>query len=501
MIHSKELGQVYTPEHIVDMMLDEVGFDGRNIVTATVWEPSFGTGNFLVPIVKRIINQCREYGFTNGAIADMLSDHIYGNEIDHDAFTETLSRLNRLTLGFGLGFINWKHLCTNSSLEEDVHPYESFDYIIGNPPYVRCHNMDDATKDALPRFQYACGTTDAYILFFELCISRLSDNGRLIFISPNSYLKNTSQKPFRNFLLENNLIEKIIDFKQTQVFDDALVYTAITILRKSRKDTSFKYVDFSGFEDNGSVVVNINGDIKNRRTWCFSNSADEAFLSANRALPNKLRDICNVLNGVSTNKDSVYVASTIKKTEDQLVVEFNGHLVEKSIIRNALKASSLENKYILFPYRWSEQEHRYVAIDEETLRDEYPLAYQYLLCNRTHLETRDMECGAAWYEYARSQGLRNNSSKIAFKNIVSTDASKPIAFSDAPADTIVYSGLFVTIPDASNESLIKSILSSREFKRYCVLCGKDMHGGYVSINSKTILEYGYVPNHIKSKSA
>ena len=38
----KELGQVMTPDYIVDMILDDIGYTGDNILNKKIMEPSFG---------------------------------------------------------------------------------------------------------------------------------------------------------------------------------------------------------------------------------------------------------------------------------------------------------------------------------------------------------------------------------------------------------------------------------------------------------------------------
>jgi adenine-specific DNA-methyltransferase len=53
----KNLGQVFTPKWIVDLMLDKCGLDNDNILEKTILEPSCGDGAFLCQIVKRIVEK------------------------------------------------------------------------------------------------------------------------------------------------------------------------------------------------------------------------------------------------------------------------------------------------------------------------------------------------------------------------------------------------------------------------------------------------------------
>ena len=56
---TKDLGQVFTPNHIVDLILDEVGYFGEKIINRKILEPSFGDGAFLIKIIQRLIDTCK----------------------------------------------------------------------------------------------------------------------------------------------------------------------------------------------------------------------------------------------------------------------------------------------------------------------------------------------------------------------------------------------------------------------------------------------------------
>ena len=51
----KEKGQYITPEKIVVMILDDIGYAEDEVLTKKIMEPSFGDGAFLSEIIKRII--------------------------------------------------------------------------------------------------------------------------------------------------------------------------------------------------------------------------------------------------------------------------------------------------------------------------------------------------------------------------------------------------------------------------------------------------------------
>ena len=54
----KLFGKIYTPQHIVEKILDDVGFSGSSILGKLIIDPACGDGQFLTEIVKRIIYKC-----------------------------------------------------------------------------------------------------------------------------------------------------------------------------------------------------------------------------------------------------------------------------------------------------------------------------------------------------------------------------------------------------------------------------------------------------------
>lgn len=80
----KQEGQYMTPEKIVSMILDAIGYTGEEILNKKIMEPSFGKGVFLKAITERIINVSEKIGLSKDNIAAILNDNIYGIEKDFE---------------------------------------------------------------------------------------------------------------------------------------------------------------------------------------------------------------------------------------------------------------------------------------------------------------------------------------------------------------------------------------------------------------------------------
>jgi type I restriction-modification system DNA methylase subunit len=93
---TKKLGQVFTPERIVKIMLDEAGFDRTNVLVFKIMEPSFGKGVFLIEIIKRIIRKGRDFNYSKKQIENIIEENVYGIEVDEELFDETINSIKLL---------------------------------------------------------------------------------------------------------------------------------------------------------------------------------------------------------------------------------------------------------------------------------------------------------------------------------------------------------------------------------------------------------------------
>jgi hypothetical protein len=114
--------------------------------------------------------------------------------------------------------------------------FQFFDIVIGNPPYISAL----AAKKILPaelRDQYkliyksASGAYDMYLLFLELGLNLLSENGNLVLITPTKFLSAKYGEAFRG--IANQSLSEIADFDNAKIFDSAGVSTFVSFYSKN----------------------------------------------------------------------------------------------------------------------------------------------------------------------------------------------------------------------------------------------------------------------------
>lgn len=544
-------GQYMTPDPIVSMILHASGYTGQLILTKNIMEPSFGEGAFLRNIVAQLIIEGRKAGLSETEIAEIINSRVYGIEKDRNLYHRAIDRLNHLLDAFGIPNVAWDNLICGDTLIEYKSYVGAMDYVVGNPPYVRVHNLQPQYRALAKEFRFANGIIDLYVVFYEIGIMMLNDTGKLGFISPNSFLQNTSQQAFRNYLAESGYLSAIYDFKTSTIFDDADTYTCICLLNKDqhRSDSSVDYKEFSMYQEVASnrFEQEYFQNQLHGKAWNLCSEENIQFLEENKDLPLKVQDIAIVQNGIVTNCDKVYVIHAYE--DEELSIPYMGkHMdkerivyfrdkggkvcqIESTILHRLVKASRfngvMDNTYIIFPYIESSAQKRstcihdemktiFCPLTEQSLRRSFPKAYEYLSSFRDELAKRDMDKNTAWFLFGRSQGLHNSCyKKIVFKHIMNkaTPVIEPHVLDE---DVIVYSGMYTIINprafisseprcnenDTSNtnifhepfrEDILESlcrIFASKDFARYCVLSGKPKSGGYVEVSTKMIKQFG-----------
>ncbi len=485
----KTLGQVFTPNWIVTEILDLVGYNSSSILDKYILEPSSGDGVFLLEIVRRYINISLSHKIDKKTIISNLEKYIYAVEIDEIEYHKSIRNLDNLVSDLLSKEIkvSWQFFHQNTL--DFYKSYQGFfDIIVGNPPYIRIHNLELSTRAFLKEnFVFSEGTIDLYLCFFEMSFAMTKPDGLIGFITPNSYLHNSSYKLFRNYLKEAKTLRTLIDFKANKVFKGFSTYTAISVFDKNNKGDFFEYKEYVA--NKIQPINQVKFASLDSSDWSFATQEDENFLlQIDKNRTSQVKDFFDVQYGFATLRDKIFIA--ISEPHDDEYVKFNGHLVEKSILKNIVKGSKFkgflnQNEFVLFPYELIN--NRYKVIPEPVMQEKFPKAYQYLCSNKEELEKRDIDKNALWYEFGRSQGVQSIHKE---KIVLSTLVNGSINFYKLPKEVMVYSGLFIVKNQESvSWKVIEDLLKSEEFYRYIRLTGKDFSGGYKSITSKQIKEY------------
>jgi hypothetical protein len=203
-----------------------------------------------------------------------------------------------------------------------------FDVVVGNPPYVDSKKLKLYSAYFSQHYHCYAGTADLYVYFFELAFRVMKINGCLGFINSNKFMKTSYGENLRQFLSTKN-IRQIIDFTDYRVFEDALVASAILVVRNNAPSENIKISFVTPKRDTYEFLKDY---VHDHHFFTKSSHLDKEiwFLSANGKIPVKRKIEENtvklqniegiaIFRGVTTGYNEAFIID--ETTKKQLIVE------------------------------------------------------------------------------------------------------------------------------------------------------------------------------------
>lgn len=490
----KEKGVVYTPEIITRYIVSNtLNCDS----VPTVLDPSCGCGAFLVTAAEYMHERyCISY-------SEIISSYLYGVDIDSNAIDRIKSLLSLIVL-----MNNEEEKCRFNFICADtldkktfdrLHKMQKngFDCVVGNPPYVRNKNMSEDTKCHLTNWvSSSVGNVDLYIPFFEIGIKLLSDNGKLGYISPNSYLQGVNGRSLRKYFATEQYQLEIIDFRDCQVFDNVTSYTCITLVDKSVKTDVIKYFRLNKtntLEKHTFSEYNYT-DFPDGKPWRMRESSIDDIIHKLESSGTPLSH-WKIRNGLATLKNDLYFFSPIKEDTKYYYREYNGksYKIEKNVCikvakPNIIKSEAeLEQKMEIAIFPYTHTDSTYQLIEEDDFKSSFPETYKFLIEYKSLLLNRDKGHGKypAWYAYGRTQGMNNFGRKLLIPYI----GGSPVAVMSLDPDVLFYCGYALFSENIEELKILKIFLESEAFWFYIFHTSKPYSKGYMAFAKNYIVNF------------
>lgn len=217
----KNMGQFLTNDvNLIGYMIKDL-----DLLSGKILEPSCGTGDFLVFIVKKMIVLLKNKKYSEEKILDYIIENVYANDLDDNALMiselRVLSVLSELINNVKiknpkynmkkLNFYNFDYLEKNKFNKK-------FSIIIGNPPYVtfygrRSRNMTEEKRKYFNTFDFVQNKKgnnkfNISMFFIENSLKYLRDGGHLKFILDMSFLE-TAFIDIRKYIVQNYYITSL----------------------------------------------------------------------------------------------------------------------------------------------------------------------------------------------------------------------------------------------------------------------------------------------------
>lgn len=230
----EERGAIFTRREVVDFILDLAGYTSdRPLHQMRLLEPSFGAGDFLISAVERLL------AASPGASSRELGDAIRAVEVHELTFRETRARIESLLRRHGFSELEAEELCEAWLLSDDFLLADlegEFDFVVGNPPYVRQELLSDVLiAEYRRRYATVYDRADIYVPFIERSLALLSTGGVLGFICADRWMKNRYGGRLRQLVADRYHLRAYIDMVDTPAFlSEVVAYPAIFMIANER---------------------------------------------------------------------------------------------------------------------------------------------------------------------------------------------------------------------------------------------------------------------------
>ncbi|MFC5531213.1 Eco57I restriction-modification methylase domain-containing protein [Cohnella yongneupensis] len=239
-IVKKKSGSFYTKPEIVELILDLVGYTANSpLFEKSLLEPSTGHGAFLIPAVERLleslVNHLGHNVFNDEEnLYNLLHKAIRSIELNKEKHEYLIEALTEVFLKKGASARFSKRLLDKWLVQTDFlfwnQPVEQpFDFIVGNPPYIRIENIEETVaKKYRSTYKTLFDRADIYVAFIEHSLEMLNKDGHLCFICTDRFTKNRYGKDIRKLVSEQYHVIHYLDIHNSQPFiDEVSAYPCI----------------------------------------------------------------------------------------------------------------------------------------------------------------------------------------------------------------------------------------------------------------------------------
>jgi len=356
--NKKKRGIYYTPKPIVNLIVKNVFAELEkkqvDLQKIRILDPACGSGSFLIKCYDFILQKFlpKEDGneFINSESIEnisyekkvgLLENNIFGVDVDVMAveiaqlnlFLKAVSKKKHLpilrnnilhgnsliadkSVKVGRGF-DWKEELPTIMNEG------GFDVVIGNPPYVRPHNLEKDYKELLwKNFTTFKAKSDLYNCFMEKGINLLKNGGIFSFIVPHTWTSLESFYEIRKFILETCKIIKLIQLPK-KVFKKATVEACIFIFAKENdlQAREENEVIVEKFDESGKVTIVKKfqqSKIKTNHLYNFELYSEEAgneILNKVKKQGTELENLVKFSYGLKTGDDEKFIVNFEKNSD------------------------------------------------------------------------------------------------------------------------------------------------------------------------------------------
>jgi type I restriction-modification system DNA methylase subunit len=232
----KDLGQYFTDRGLIKYLVRLCNPQSINGNVPTIWDPASGTGGFLIEYIRQLTEA------NPGINWSLNKSNLFANDINKNTYSLLKQNLYySLKEGSGITIKLLDSLVSNDD--------QMFDFILANPPFgikgLKYKDMNDQIKSL------GINGTKGEILFLQLCMCKLNENGKCCIVVPEGVLFNSTKmyKETRKHLLKNFNLKKIIKVGEGEFFKNTGVKTSVLFFEKNGKTENVEFIQVNKVND------------------------------------------------------------------------------------------------------------------------------------------------------------------------------------------------------------------------------------------------------------
>lgn len=255
-------GAIFTPQILVDLILDQVmPFDSLK-GNESILDPACGSGIFLVSAFKRLIQIMRS---KNGSrpispeeLITLLSKSIYGIELQKEAseltsFSLALAICDALQPNVIWNELKFKKILTYNIFNGDYaecidsikiasNNEKGFDIIIGNPPFQS--KLSSAMAKRRENLHYSIPDNQSAYFFLIDCSSQaLKRDGKICLIQNAGFIYNRKTNNFKQNYFSQFKVDGILDFVSIHDLFKNVKTKVIAVLSQNKPPSQDSYIN------------------------------------------------------------------------------------------------------------------------------------------------------------------------------------------------------------------------------------------------------------------
>jgi hypothetical protein len=385
----------------------------------------------------------------------------------------------------------------------DIAAAGGFDLVVGNPPWVRLHEIPESTRDRLRRdfvvyrtSAWETGATvagagrgfaaqvDISALFVERSCELLLPQGTIALLLPSKLWRSLAGGGVRQLLRDRTELVALQDLAESPSQFDAAVYPSLLVSRKKERACRDDRPFMATVQRRGHVLAwkasqnSLPLDDTPGSPWLLLPSGvREAFERLRKTgTPLAESEFGRPLLGVKTGHNAAYIVRVEKAEGDRTSISASRHkgVIERGMLRPLVRGETLvawgttgPREYLVWPH----------GDDNLPRRELPPFAREWLLTFRDQLAARsDLHRRQPWWTVFRTESARCDKARVIWADL----GLSPRAMAVEAGDRIVplNSCYVAECPTFADARALTALLNSPLAAAWLNVLAEPARGGY-----------------------